>query len=98
MLSEDKLMTEAEVFSVLNNVKIEDVCVNSSLPECKGLEHPHKVEPIELRIVRMEKRIEEIHAMMVKTDDAVAQIVEQVKPTLDELSKSPILKMLGMKK
>lgn len=68
-----------------------DECVNASLPECKFLEHPHE-------LLTLEQKVNFIMTMMIKTDNAVTQIADQVKPALDDLMKSPILKMLGMKK
>ncbi len=76
-------------------------CVNASLPECKHLRHPHIADPI----VRIDTELKEIRATldlvketMLRADAAIANIAGQVMPTIEELSKSPLLKMLGMKK
>jgi hypothetical protein len=47
---------------------------------------------------RIERKLDEVLEKMAKVEVMVATVVEQVKPTLDELMNSSFVKMLGIKK
>lgn len=60
---------------------------------------------MDMRISRMEEDLREIkemltavQAVLVKADETISKVAGEVMPTIEELMKSPILKMLGMKK
>lgn len=53
---------------------------------------------IELTVDRIEKGVNIILSAMDRTEQMVGKIIEEVKPTIDELMNSQLFKMLGMKK
>lgn len=50
------------------------------------------------RMERIEEKIDRILEMSEKVERLVSTVADQVKPVLDDLMKSPLLKMLGVKK
>jgi hypothetical protein len=50
-----------------------------------------KLDAILAKVTRIEERMD-------STESMVAKVVEEVKPTIDELMNSSLFKMLGMKK
>lgn len=52
----------------------------------------------DIRIKRLEERVELILEKMEKVETLVTKIVDEVKPTIDELMQSSLFKMLGMKR
>lgn len=47
---------------------------------------------------RIERKLDEVLSKMSKVEEMIADVVTQVKPTLDELMNSSLIKMLGIKK
>ncbi len=47
---------------------------------------------------RIERKLDEVLEKMAKVEGMVVTVMEQVKPTLDELMNSSLVKMLGIKK
>lgn len=75
-------------------------------PETEALES-HESSPsteapypddIESRLTRLESKVDKIMDLIAKADSTISKIAEQVMPTIEDLMKSPLLKMLGMKK
>jgi len=61
-------------------------------------------DPTAERLTKIEQDLAEIRETltlvkdtMLKADAAIATIAAQVMPTIDQLTKSPLIKMLGMK-
>lgn len=82
-------------------------CVNADLDVCRDREHPHPCgeNDVETRMILMQMDLSEIKDTLdfvmrtiVKADTTITKVAAEVMPTVDELMKSPILKMLGMKK
>ena len=73
-------------------------CVNVSLPECKNEEHPHQVLTLEEQVKEIKKTVDQILAFMVKADNTMTVIATEIMPAVDEIMKSPMLKMLGVGK
>lgn len=53
---------------------------------------------IESDLAEIKSELAFIKEMLVRADTTIATIAQQVMPTIEEISKSPLLKMLGMKK
>jgi len=47
---------------------------------------------------RIERKLDEVLEKMAKVEDMTAKVIEEVKPTIDELMNSQLVKMLGMGK
>lgn len=47
---------------------------------------------------RIERKLDEVLDKMSNVEKLTADVIEQVKPTLDELMNSSLIKMLGIKK
>lgn len=54
-----------------------------------------RLESLELEVSTMRVMIEEIYKHVLKADKTLSIIGEKVEPFLEELSNSPMLKMLG---
>jgi hypothetical protein len=83
------------------------VCVNASLDECAGREHPHEAydNEVEERLAIIDRELNEIKDTLafirdtiVKADTTITTVATQVMPTIEEVMKSPIMKMFGGKK
>lgn len=53
---------------------------------------------IESDLAAIKGMLEEIRATMVRTESTVSNVMGQVMPTVEALTKSPMLKMLGLGK
>lgn len=53
---------------------------------------------LEHELAEIKETLEFIKATIVKADGTITTVAEQVMPTLNDVMKSPLLKMLGMKK
>lgn len=82
-------------------------CVNASLPECSGRVHPHEAgdTPIETRLILIEQDLADmrvtldfIRETIVKADTTITTVAAEIMPTVNDIMKSPLVKMLGMKK
>lgn len=61
------------------------------------LEDDLRLDRIEKDLVEIKETLTLVKETMLRADGAIANIAGQVMPTIEELSKSPLLKMLGMK-
>jgi hypothetical protein len=57
-----------------------------------------RLRVIDERLTDVEADIKEILKTMKATEALITKIIEEVKPTVDELMNSSLFKMLGMKK
>lgn len=57
-----------------------------------------RISKIESDLSDIQKTLDNIMGILVKADQTITSVAEQVMPTINELMQSPILKMLGMKK
>lgn len=57
-----------------------------------------KFEKIEQDLNEIRETLNLVKETMLRADTAIANIAAQVMPTIEELSKSPLLKMLGVRK
>lgn len=48
-------------------------------------------------VKRLEDKMDAILAISVRVETVIGKVADQVKPVLDDLMKSPLLKMLGVK-
>jgi len=56
------------------------------------------IEAAKSQADRIERKLDDVLERMNKVENMVATVLEQVKPTLDELMNSSFIKMLGIKK
>jgi uncharacterized coiled-coil protein SlyX len=49
-------------------------------------------------LAEIKATLEEVREYIVRADKTIATVAEQVMPTIDQLTKSPLLKMLGVNK
>lgn len=54
--------------------------------------------PIGVQLIRIEQKLDEVLKTMARTEQMVEKVVDEVKPTIDDLMSSNLFKMLGMKK
>lgn len=55
-------------------------------------------ETTDMRLAAMEAKMDQILDIMENIQTNIGKAIDQVKPTLDELMKSPIVKMFGLNK
>lgn len=51
----------------------------------------------ETQLDRIERKLDSVLDISRKVEEMVTKVADQVKPVLDDLMKSPLLKMLGVK-
>lgn len=66
----------------------DEKCVNAQCPE-------HFPTPTDLQ--RIEAKLDAVLAISVRVEEMAQKVTDQIKPVLDDLMKSPLLKMLGVK-
>jgi hypothetical protein len=57
-----------------------------------------QIVDLQLSVQRIERGVNIIIGAIDRTEQMVGKIIEEVKPTIDELMNSQLFKMLGMKK
>lgn len=57
-----------------------------------------RFEAMEMDLKEIKATLEFVKDTIVKADDTIQKVAADVMPTITELTKSPLLKMLGMKK
>jgi hypothetical protein len=57
-----------------------------------------RLAEIENDLKEIKETLEFVKATIVKADTTITNVADQVMPTVNDLMKSPLLKMLGMKK
>lgn len=69
---------------------------------CQGNDRPisemsdrELIAELYTNVERLASYVEMLTAKMSSAEESITQIVEEVKPTLDKLQKSPLIKMLG---
>ncbi len=67
-----------------------------SATEASGLED--RVIQLTDRVMTLENTTQEILGLIRKADETISKIAVQVMPTIEDLMKSPLLKMLWVKK
>jgi hypothetical protein len=60
-------------------------------------EYELAIADIEKDLAEIKVTLAEVLEYMVKADKTISTIADQVMPTIDQLTKSPMLKMLGVK-
>jgi prefoldin subunit 5 len=60
-------------------------------------EYESAIVDIEKDLDEIKSTLAEVREYMVKADKTISTIADQVMPTIDQLTKSPMLKMLGVK-
>lgn len=71
-------------------------CVSNE--PCIGDESVCNVHSVNARLTTMENKIDRVLTIAENVEKMVTTAVEQVKPVIDDLMKSPLLKVLGVKK
>jgi prefoldin subunit 5 len=61
-------------------------------------EYEEAIGGIEKDLDEIKATLDEIREYIVRADKTIATVAEQVMPTIDQLTKSPLLKMLGVNK
>jgi len=72
-----------------------DVCVG--YPDCDHI-HLDNPTPESVLLQQILDEVRELRARMDKVEEMASKVIDEVKPTLDEVMNSSFMKMLGMKK